>query len=124
MTGDAAGGHLYSCPAEPNEGLVIVHPRTPNRSAPGIIWCWGHGHWEAIPEAWYERERTLREEINTEWINLRRVQGSLGYQSPSLTGWIVAYCENRGWRRPDFNDRYAMFRFIRNLEDERPQGRE
>lgn len=113
---------LYRCDAKPNVGLILV---TTGRSngfggiVPGVIWCWSHGGWDPIPDAWHDREEMLRDEISEEWRYIRRNDRTV-FRSPELIGWVTGYCEHRGWRKPDFGDRYKVFRFMEDLEREKP----
>lgn len=114
--------HEYRCPSEPNLGLIIVHPGVPDGFggvAPGAIWCWSHGGWEGIPDAWHDREQELRAEVVEEW---RHVQGAdrFAFMSGPLAAWVAKYCEHLGWKVPDKTDRYEMSRFMRDLRERKP----
>jgi hypothetical protein len=111
------GEHTYK---HPDDGAIIVHPRTQDRST-GNIWCWSHAKWENnIPDAWLNQEQTFRDAITDAWQHLRSAEGNLAFQSPELTDRIGQYCAHRWWKKPDWNDRYSVYRFIHDLETEKP----
>lgn len=114
--------HVYGCPSDPNDGLVIVHPGVPDGFGgvvPGVIWCWSHVTWEPIPDSWHDLEELLRAEIETEWRHIR-ADDQLVFQSPRLAALFGEYCGHRGWRRPDMGDRYNVFRFMDDLKERAP----
>lgn len=108
--------HLYECPTPPNKGVRIVLPDRPNGFGgvvPGSIWCWRHGQWEGIPEAWRYREALLRDAVLQEWLFIQRKEFAMStVEEP-----VREYCAHRGWRVPDFTDRYAVLRFIADLRE-------
>lgn len=112
--------HVYR---HPTDGAIIVTPAyrlSSGHLVTGCVWCWTCGTREDVPESWYEREKSLREAITQEWEqNVRpRLPGT--FWTEPLAVLIDEYAEHRGWRKPDSDDRYSVFRFIDGLETEAP----
>jgi hypothetical protein len=108
--------HTHECPGEPNKGRIITIAATEPHSA---IWCLSCPGWESIPKIWHKREQELRNNIEMEWSSIRRDNKRI-FQSIRLTTLISDYCFHRGWRVPDFEDRYDIFRIMRRLKEEAP----
>ena len=117
--------HLYECPGPPNDDLRIVHWDRPTQFGgvfPGTIWCWSHGAWEDIPDDVRLREAQLRKVIRgtfARWQHRQHESLPQLIRFPPLLGeQITEYTTLLGWKRPDMNDRYTVFRFIDRLPPE------
>lgn len=115
----APGGHLYRHPDSDNL-FTLNGSESRFGNTAGAIWCWTHGAWESIPQEWHDREAMLRDEITVEWERTPMEPVTEGFARPVLTDAIVRYCKHRNWRKPDMNDRYAVFRFLRDMKECRP----
>ena len=117
-------GHLYECPSPPNDSLRIVNLDVPDGFGgviSGSIWCWSHGTWEPIPDDTRLRESQLRrviQETFARWQHRQHESLPQLIRFPPLLGEQIAeYATLLGWKCPDMNERYEVFRFIDRLPE-------